>query len=1088
MPGGVAESTVEEALLEWFAALGNETKRGPDIAPGQLRAERDDYRDVVLVGRLRGALRTLNPALSIEALDEAVRKVLTLDSPSLVANNHAFHRMLVDGVSVETRPNEEGRTAEVVKLAEFDRPRANDWLVVNQFTVQGPHQIRRPDVLVFLNGLPLAEIELKDPGDEDDTIWSAFDQIQTYKSDYGIPQLMAYNQLLAISDGIEARLGSLTAPREWFLPWRTIEGEELTSPLLTQLEVLVDGVFERSRFLDLVRSFIVFEDDGGAVSKKIAGYHQFHATRKAVETTVEASRPGGDRRGGVVWHTQGSGKSLTMAFFAGKLIRRPELQNPTIVVLTDRIDLDGQLFGVFSRCHELLRQRPVQAESRAQLRLLLDRPAGGVVFTTIQKFFPEERGDRLPTLSNRRNIVVIADEAHRSQYDFIDGFARYMRDALPSATFVGFTGTPIERDDRDTRSVFSDYISIYDVKRAVEDGATVPIYYESRLAKLDLKPEEKPRLDEGFEEITEGEEERRREKLKTKWAALESVVGTGRRLSLVAADLIEHFEERLAAMDGKAMVVCMSRRICVDLYADLVRLRPEWHSDDDERGAVKVVMTGSATDPVGWQRHIRNKARRGRLAERFKRPEDPFRVVIVRDMWLTGFDAPSLHTMYVDKPMRGHTLMQAIARVNRVFRDKPGGLVVDYLGLADSLRQALAIYTQSGGKGSAAIDVEEAVAVMLERYEVCRDLFHSFDHTKFLEGTASERLTVLPAALEHVLALPDGKERLIQAVAGLSRAFALAVPHEEALALRDHVAFFQSVKAQLVKSTVTRVRPQEEMDLAIRQIVAGAIAPEGVVDILAAAGLEKPDISLLSEEFLAEVRELPQRNLAVELLEKLLNDEIKARSRSNLSQSRQFSEMLEASIRRYQARAVTTAQVIEELIELAREMREADRRGEDLGLSPEEVAFYDALETNDSAVKVLGDETLRIIAREVADTVRRNATIDWTVRESGRANLRRLVRRVLSRYGYPPDKQERATQTVLEQAQLFGFELVEASPPLFPEHPYPSTRASRSRSCRSPTFGRTWTASRSTRFRLRPVGSRRPSRPSRRLGSCRRAG
>lgn len=1019
----IAESDVEESLLEWFAGLTYEVAHGPEIAPGMPGAERDNYRETVLKGRLRSAVARLNPLLPADAHEEAVRKVLNLDRGSTLLNNRRFHGMLVNGVDVEVH-EEGGIRGRLVRLVDFDSSAENDWLVVNQFSVKGPHKPRRPDVVVFVNGLPLGLIELKDPADEEATIWSAFNQVQTYKGEYGIPAIFDHNEVVVVSDGTQARLGSLTAPREWFLPWRIIEGEELASPTLTELDVLTQGVFEKARFLDLVRFFVVFEAEGDGVAKKIAGYHQFHATRRAVDTTLEAATRGGDGRGGVVWHTQGSGKSLTMAFFAGKLIVQPELDNPTIVVLTDRIDLDGQLFGVFSRCSELLRQEPVQAESRADLRRRLDRPAGGVVFTTIQKFLPEA-GERATVLSDRPNIVVIADEAHRSQYDFIDGYARYIRDVLPHATFVGFTGTPLELEDRDTRAVFGDYISIYDVYRAVKDGATVPIYYESRLARIELKSEEKPRLDEGFEEITEGEEEIRREKLKTRWAALEEVVGSERRLSQIAEDLVMHFEQRLAVMDGKAMVVCMSRRICVDLYSEIVRLRPEWHHDDDDNGVIKVVVTGSASDPLAWQPHIRNATRRKAIGERFKKPDNGLRFLIVRDMFLTGFDAPSLHTMYVDKPMRGHALMQAIARVNRVFRDKPGGLVVDYLGLADSLKQALAVYTESGGKGRAAMDQEEVIALLLEKYEVCRDLFHGFDHSKFLTGTASERLTLLPPAQEHILAQQDGKERLIQAVVALSKAFALAVPREEAMAIRDDVAFFQAVKAGLVKTTITRERPQEELDHAIRQVIAGAIAPEGVVGIFAAAGLEKPDISLLSEEFLAEVRDMPERNLAVELLQRLLNDEIKTRARSNIVQSRAFSEMLEASIRRYQARAVTTAQVIEELIQIAREMREAEGRGEQLGLSAEETAFYDALVTNESAVEVLGDEALRQIAKEVADIVRRNATIDWTVRESARANLRRLVRRVLNRFGYPPDKQEAATQTVLEQAQLFGLELVE---------------------------------------------------------------
>jgi type I restriction enzyme R subunit len=698
------------------------------------------------------------------------------------------------------------------------------------------------------------------------------------------------------------------------------------------------------------------------------------------------------------------------------------MENPTIVVLTDRNDLDDQLFGTFSRCQDLLRQPPVQAESRAHLRQLLRVEAGGVVFTTIHKFFPEEKGDRHPVLSDRRNIVVIADEAHRSQYDFIDGFARHMRDALPHASFIGFTGTPIERHDANTRAVFGDYISIYDIQRAVQDGATVPIYYESRLAKLDLPEELKPKIDEEFEEVTEGEELERKEKLKTKWAQLEAIVGAEKRLRLVAQDIVEHFERRCEALEGKAMIVCMSRRICVELYRQIVKLRPEWAGQADEQGAIKVVMTGCASDPAEWQLHIRDKRRREQLANRFRNPDDPFRMVIVRDMWLTGFDAPSLHTMYLDKPMRGHGLMQAIARVNRVFRDKPGGLVVDYLGLAHELKAALATYTESGGTGRTALDQDEAVAVMLEKYEVCCGLFHGFDRSAWIRGEPQQRLALLPAAQEHILAQENGKDRLTAAVRDLSAAFALAVPHEEALRIRDEVAFFQAVAAALAKRAPGERRPEEELDHAIRQIVSKAIAPEGVVDLFAAAGLKKPDISILSEEFLAEVREMPHRNLAIELLQKLLKGELRTRRRKNLVQARSFAEMLEQTIRRYQNRAIEAVQVIEELIALARAMREADRRGEQLGLSEEELAFYDALETNDSAVKVLGEPTLRAIAQELVRTVRKNVTIDWTVRENVRANLRRLVKRVLRKHGYPPDKEEKATQTVLEQAELLSAE------------------------------------------------------------------
>ena len=793
----------------------------------------------------------------------------------------------------------------------------------------------------------------------------------------------------------------------------------------------------------------MFEDEGGGkLAKKMAGYHQFHAVRVAVEETLRAARPlgaaeegryesgrkpggdAGDRRIGVVWHTQGSGKSLTMAFYAGRVIRDARMANPTIVVLTDRNDLDDQLFGTFSRCRDLLRQPPVQAESRADLRTKLAVNAGGVVFTTIQKFLPPSPPAPLPAgegrnelvLSDRRNIVVIADEAHRSQYDFIDGFARHMRDALPNASFIGFSGTPIELTDKNTRAVFGDYISVYDIQRAVEDKATVPIYYESRLAKLALDQKERPKIDPEFEELTEGEEVERKEKLKSKWAQLEAVVGSDKRVKLVARDLVDHFEKRLEAMEGKAMVVCMSRRICVELYKAIVALRPQWNGGDDDKGALKVVMTGSASDPLNWQQHIRNKPRREALANRFRNANDPFQIVIVRDMWLTGFDAPSLHTMYVDKPMRGHGLMQAIARVNRVFRDKPGGLVVDYLGLAHELKAALATYTESGGTGKTAIDQKEVVAAMLEKYEICCGLFHGFDRAKWVSGTPQERLGLLPAAQEHILKQEEGKNRLLHAVKELSQAFALAVPHEEALRIRDDVAFFQAVRAVLAKGVPDGTRTEEELDLAVRQIVSRAVASEGVVDIFAAAGLQKPDISILSDQFLAEVRGMPQRNLAVELLRKLLSGEIRSRRRKNVVQARSFAELLEQTIRRYQNRAIEAAQVIEELIGLAKEMRQANARGEKLGLSEEELAFYDALEVNDSAVKVLGEPTLTKIARELVESVRKNVTIDWTVRENVRAQLRVIVKRILRKYGYPPDKQEKATQTVLEQAALLSQE------------------------------------------------------------------
>ncbi len=1041
----LSESVVEESALDWLRELGYNVVGGPDMPPGP-HALRESYTDVVLPLVVRGALARLNPNLPTAALDDAYRKLTHPEGSTLEAQNRAFHRMIVDGVTVEYLTTDGGVRGAQVRVIDFDDPINNDWLAVNQLTITENRNEHRPDIVLFVNGLPLGVIEFKNPTDEEATIWTAWQQLQTYQAE--LPTLFAMNAILVISDGVEARTGTLTAGQEWFKPWRVVSGEELAPAFLLDLQVTMEGVFEKRRFLALLRDFVVFEDDGsGALIKKLAGYHQFHAVEAAVTETLRASglqqrmqeldppasgrEPGGapgDRRIGVIWHTQGSGKSLTMAFYAGRIIREPTMENPTVVVLTDRNDLDDQLFSTFSRCQELLRQPPVQAGSRADLRSRLSVEAGGVVFTTIQKFCPEEKGDTYPTLSERRNIVVIADEAHRSQYDFIDGYARHMRDALPNASFIGFTGTPIEVEDANTRAVFGDYISIYDIQRAVEDGATVPIYYESRLAKLSLNEEERPKIDPDFEEVTEGEEVAHKERFKTKWARQEAVVGSGRRLKLVAEDIVTHFEQRLEVMAGKALVVCMSRRICIDLYRELVQLRPDWHGDEDGEGVVKVVMTGSASDPPEWQPHIRNKPRREALAKRFRLSagregdaSDPLRIVLVRDMWLTGFDAPSLHTMYVDKPMKSHGLMQAIARVNRVFRDKPGGLVVDYLGLAQDLKRALATYTASGGSGQAVLDQAEAVAVMLGKYEICCDLFHGFDWSQWVTGTPAERLSLLPSAQEHILAQEEGKDRCMQVVRELSQAFTLAVPHEDTSRIRDDVAFFQAVQSVLAKRAPVDLRPGAVLDHAVRRIISRAVTSE---DIFTAAGLKKPDISVLSDEFLAEVRDMPQPNLAIELLQKLLRGELATRHRKNVVQARSFAELLERTLHRYQNRTVETAQVIEELIELAQEMREANARGEELGLSEEELAFYDALETNDSAVKVLGDDTLRTIARELVKTIRSNVTIDWTLRENVRANLRRLVRRILRRYGYPPDKQERATRTVLEQAEMLSADWV----------------------------------------------------------------
>ena len=1036
----LSEIDIEKIALDWLRSLGWSTAHGSDVSPDGGNAEREDYGEVVLKRRLLDALRLLNPELPEETLEDAFRRLTQPRGSTLEARNRDFHGMITDGVTVEYKTDGGEIRGDQARTVDFERPERNDWLAVSQFAVTENKNSRRPDIVLFVNGLPLGIVEFKNPTDETATVYSAFRQLQTYKTE--IPTLLSMNTMLVVSDGLQTRVGTLTSGWEWFKPWRAVDDEPQNPE--PELETMIDGVCGRKSFLSLVRDFTVFEDDGsGDILKKMAGYHQFHAVEVAVAETLRAAnlsreagqdageperKPGGnpgDRRIGVVWHTQGSGKSLTMAFYAGRIVREPAMENPTIVVLTDRNDLDDQLFGTFSRCRDLLRQPPAQAENRADLRKKLSVESGGVIFTTIQKFFPEDRGDQHPCLSERRNIVVIADEAHRSQYDFIDGFARHMRDALPKASFIGFTGTPIELRDASTRAVFGDHISVYDIQRAVEDKATVPIYYENRLAKVSLSEKQRPKIDPDFEEATEGEEIERKEKLKTRWAQLEAIVGAERRLRLVAEDIVAHFENRLEALEGKAMIVCMSRRICVDLYEELARLRPDWHGEDDEDGIMKVVMTGSATDPSDWQKHIRSKSRREVLAGRFRESGDKFQVVLVRDMWLTGFDAPSLHTMYLDKPMRGHGLMQAIARVNRVFRDKPGGLVVDYLGISRELKEALATYTESGGKGKTALNQEEAVAVMLEKYEICRGLFHGFDWSGWMAGSPEEKLKLLPPAQEHILDQEDGKDRCLQHVRELSQAFSLSVPHEKAIGIRDDVSFFQSVQQSLAKRARGDERPEEELDHAVRQIISRAVTPEGVVDIFSAAGLEKPDISILSDEFLGEVREMKHRNLAVELLQKLLKGEIAARRRKNVVQARSFAEMLERTVRRYQNRSIEAAQVIEELIELAREMREAGARGEELDLDENELAFYDALETNDSAVKILGDEVLCTIARELVVTVRENVTIDWTVRENVRANLRVLVKRILRRYGYPPDKQEKATLTVLEQAELLSSEWTE---------------------------------------------------------------
>jgi type I restriction enzyme, R subunit len=948
-------------------------------------------------------------------------------------------------------------------LVDFADLEANDWLVSGQFTVVENGINRRPDVVVFLNGIPIAVIELKNPGGEQATLQSAFNQLQTYKSQ--IPSLFRTNALLVISDGLHAHVGSLTANMERFMPWRTTDGMDVAPTHQTQLPVLVEGVFERSRLLALIRDFTVFGNVDSGLIKIIAGYHQFHAVRRAVASTLRAiadpfrnparedpegyGLPGvrdyrpGDRRVGVIWHTQGSGKSLLMAFYAGQLVRLPELENPTIVVITDRNDLDDQLFGTFAMCADLIRQKPIQADSRESLMQALNRASGGVIFTTIQKFSPEA-GAAYPVLTERRNVVVIADEAHRSQYGFrarverktgeiAYGFAKHMRDALPNASFIGFTGTPIEHDDVNTPAVFGDYIDIYDISRAVEDGATVPIYYESRLARIELPEDEKPKIDAEVEELTEDEAESEQERLKRKWSAIEALVGSEKRLQLIAADLVQHFEDRVAALDGKAMVVCMSRRICIALYREIVALRPEWHSDDDNAGVVKIVMTGSASDPQDWQPFIGNKARRDLLAKRAKDPKDPLRLVLVRDMWLTGFDAPSMHTMYIDKPMRGHGLMQAIARVNRVFRDKPAGLVVDYIGIAQNLKEALGQYSP-GDRDKTGVDEAEAIAMLQEKYDVVATMFHGFDYHTGLTGTPLQRLSTLGFAIEWILARQHeaaarektdeerkrAHRRYQDAVLALSKAFALAGASDEARAIRDEVGFFQAVRSALVKAQDKGGRAGADREFAIAQLVNRALVSTEIADILQAAGLKTPDISILSDEFLAEVRETKQPNLALQALQKLLNDEIRSRSRSNVVETKKFSERLEAAIARYHTNALSTVEILQELIQLAKDVRAAHQRGEAEGLSADEIAFYDALAENESAVEAMGDDQIKVIAHELLISLRNNVTVDWSHRESARAKMRVLVKRILRRYGYPPDLQDAAVQTVLAQAEALS--------------------------------------------------------------------
>ncbi|MCK9608049.1 MAG: type I restriction endonuclease subunit R [Methylomonas sp.] len=1040
----MTEDQLEQEALGWLVEVGYSSLYGPELAPDGDNPERDNYLQVVLVERLRSAIARLNPSIPLAAREDALQQVLNLEVPGLLAANRHFHRLLVNGVPVEYQKDGDTR-GDRVRLIEFAEPSSNEWLAINQFAIKGPKHSRRPDIILFINGLPLVLLELKNPADENADIWKAFDQIQTYKEQ--IPDVFQYNEVLVISDGSEARLGSLSSDAERFMQWRTIDGITL-DPLgqFNELETLIHGLLNPATLLDYLRFFVLFEDDGGLV-KKVAGYHQYHAVRAAIQQVVTASRPDGNHKGGVVWHTQGSGKSITMTCFAARVMQETAMENPTIVVITDRNDLDGQLFGVFSLGQDLLREQPVQAETRQDLRAkLANQPSGGIVFATIQKFMPGADEDSFPVLSDRSNIVVIADEAHRTQYGFeaklktvktqqtaanegrVDmaaeyrgmyqvGYAQHLRDALPNATFVAFTGTPVSLEDRDTRAVFGEYIHIYDMQQAKEDGATVAIYFESRLAKLALKPEQLPQIDDEVDELAEDEEEDQQAKLKSRWAALEKVVGAEPRIASVAADLVAHFEERNKAQDGKAMVVAMSREICVHLYNEIIKLRPDWHSDDPEQGAIKIVMTGSASDKALLRPHIYSKQQKKRLEKRFKDPADPLRLVIVRDMWLTGFDAPCVHTLYVDKPMKGHNLMQAIARVNRVFKDKQGGLVVDYIGIANELKSALKDYTASQGRGRPTVDAAEAYAVLEEKLDILRGILYGYDYSDFL-STGHKRLA---GAANHVLGQKDGKKRFADTALAMSKAFTLCCTLDEAKAVREEVAFFQAVKVILTKPDISRKkRTDEARELAIRQIINAAVVSEDVVDIFEAVGLDKPNIGILDDDFLADVRNLPERNLAVELLERLLEGEIKSRFAGNVVQEKKFSELLTNVIKRYQNRAIETAQVIEELIQMAKKFREAAGRGESLGLSEDEIRFYDALADNESAVRELTDETLKLIAHELTENLRQNITVDWSQRESVRAKLRLMVKRILRKYKYPPDQQEAAIELVLQQAQALG--------------------------------------------------------------------
>lgn len=1010
------ESELERALVAWLRDMHWNYASGLDVAPDGTAGERQSYGDSLLTRRLRASLERINPLVASAGIDDAFRRVSTLPGVTIDTRNRAFHRMLSDGVRVEYA-NSDGRIqGDIVRVVDLDQLDNNDWLVVNQLTIIESGHKRRPDVILYVNGLPLVFIELKKFGDENATLRGAFNQLQTYKSE--IPTIFGWNELLVISDGAQARVGTVTSDFDRFMPWKTIDGTSEVGGF-NQLEILTRGILDQSRLLDVICNFTAFEIGGARLTKKVAAYHQYWAVQKAIESTIDASAPQGDRRIGVVWHTQGSGKSLSMVFYAGKLIRDPRMRNPTLVVLTDRNDLDNQLLGAFALAQDLI-PAARQADSREDLRVLLKVEAGGVIFTTVQKFSKDAGEARYPMLSDRRNIVVITDEAHRSQYDFIDGFARHLRDALPNASFIGFTGTPIESGDRVTRQVFGDYIDVYDIAQAVEDGATVPIYYEGRLVELNLDPAEREVLDREVEEVTDQEEETARRRVNSKWARIEAVIGTEQRLGQIAADLIEHFENRTAAMPGKALVVCMSRGICARLYEEMVRLRPDWHSESDGDGDLKVVFTGSAADAPELQPHIRNTSRNEAIKQRLKDPDDSLKMVIVQSMWLTGFDAPALHTMYIDKPMQGHGLMQAIARVNRVFGDKPGGLIVDYLGLGQALKRAIADYSASEGRGEVAIDLAVAVQALREKLEVARAILHPFDYSGAFTADPVVKTAAATGGLDHIFASDDRRDRFLAASRALLKAFRLAGATPEALALRDEVAYFLGLRQATVKITPTGKTSAEDLDLAMSQILSRAVVAEGVVDIFTQAGLDRPDIALLSDEFLRDVQAMPQRNLAAAALEKLLRDEIRVVSKRNVVEARKFSAMLDTTMLKYHNRAIEAAQIVTELVAMAKEFRIMAERGHDLNLTDGELAFYDALADNGSAKALMGDAVLASMARELASTIQNSITVDWAVKEQVRAELRLKVKRLLRRYKYPPDEQEAATSLVLTQAELLA--------------------------------------------------------------------